>query len=138
MSRFNRGLFSSASQHWATPHELLSVLNEEFHFNDDPCPLFGDERYDDGLSRPWGTRTYINPPYGSAITAWVKKAVEEAGKGKLVVALLPARTDTRWFHDYVMKATELRFLRGRLKFGGSRNSAPFPSMVVVWNGCNRE
>lgn len=125
----NRGLFSSASQHWATPADLYRELDREFSFNDDPCPLNSQE---DGLERPWGSLTYVNPPYGRAITAWIKKAYDESRDGKLVVCLLPSRTDTAWFHEYVMKATEIRFLRGRLKFGEAKNSAPFPSMIVIF------
>ena len=126
----NRGLFSSASQHWATPRDLYNVLNKEFDFNDDPCPL---EPKDDGLSREWGSRTYCNPPYGREITKWLNKAYMESLKGKLVVCLIPSRTDTRWWHEYVMFAKEIRFLRGRLKFGNAKNSAPFPSAVVVFS-----
>lgn len=125
----NRGLFTSASQHWATPGELYKALDAEFNFNDDPCPLFASA---DGLSREWGERTYCNPPYGKHITAWLKKAYEESQKGKLVVCLIPSRTDTKWWHDYAMKAAEIRFLRGRLRFGDSKNSAPFPSAIVVF------
>ena len=128
------GMFSSSSEHWATPKVLFQVLDAEFHFNDDPCPLHGVE---DGLSREWGSSTFINPPYGKAIVAWMKKALEESQKGKLVVCLVPSRTDTRWWHDNVMKATEIRFLKGRLKFGDSKNSAPFPSVVVIFRPAAR-
>jgi len=124
-----RGLFTSGRVHWATPKELYDSLNAEFHFTDDPCPLHSQE---DGLTRPWGVSTFVNPPYGREIGKWMKKAVAEAGIGKLVVCLIPSRTDTQWWHDYVMTATEIRFLRGRLKFGDSMNSAPFPSAVVVF------
>jgi len=125
----NRGLFTSASSHWSTPPELLLSLWLEFDLNYDPCPLYADF---DGLAQDWGTRTYVNPPYGREIIKWVKKAYEESLKGKLVVCLLPSRTDTQWWHEYVMKATEIRFLRGRLKFGGSTNAAPFPSAIVIF------
>lgn len=77
---------------------------------------------------------YCNPPYGREIGLWVKKAYEESLSGQLVVMLLPARTDTKWFHDYILGKAEIRFVRGRLKFGDSNNSAPFPSMVIVYNG----
>jgi len=127
----NQGLFSSASMHWSTPKDLYAELDNEFHFNDDPCPLYATE---DGLSRSWGTSTYVNPPYGRQITAWIKKGYEESLLGKVIVMLIPSRTDTRWWHNYVMKATEIRFLRGRLKFGEAKNSAPFPSAVVVFKG----
>jgi hypothetical protein len=127
---FNRGLFTSASGHWETPAELYDELYKEFEFNDDPCPI---NPKDDGLSRDWGTRTFLNPPYGREIGKWLKKAYEQTKKGKMTVCLVPSRTDTKWWHDYVMQATEIRFLRGRLKFSGSKNSAPFPSAVVVFN-----
>lgn len=128
-----KGLFTSASQHWSTPKDLYEVLNTEFHFNDDPCPLNGSG----GLDREWGSRTFCNPPYGKTITKWLSKAYVESLKGKLVVCLIPSRTDTRWWHEYVMKASEIRFLKGRLKFGDSKNSAPFPSAIIVF-GCSQE
>jgi hypothetical protein len=124
----NKGLFTSVSVHWATPVEVYQTLDAEFHFNDDPCPLHGNG----GLSREWGTSTYCNPPYGREITKWLDKAYSEAQKGKTVVCLIPSRTDTRWWHEIVMKATEIRFLKGRLRFGDSKNSAPFPSAIVVF------
>lgn len=127
----NMGLFSSASCHWSTPKKLYEALDAEFHFNDDPCPLHAME---DGLSRSWGGQTYMNPPYGREIGKWLQKAYQESQLGKLVVCLIPSRTDTRWWHEYVMKANEIRFLRGRLKFGNSHNSAPFPSAVVIFDG----
>ena len=125
----NKGLFSSASQHWATPKELYDALDTEFHFNDDPCPLHS---VFDRLNGDWGTRTFMNPPYGNEIGKWLKRAYEESQKGKTVVCLIPSRTETRWWHDYVMKASEIRFLRGRLKFGGSKVNAPFPSAIVIF------
>ncbi len=127
----NKGLFSSASIHWATPGDLYIELDREFQFNDDPCPLHSN---DNGLLRPWGSRVYVNPPYGKEITKWLRKAYQESLEGKFVVCLIPSRTDTKWWHDYVMKAREIRFLRGRLKFGNSRNSAPFPSAIVIFQG----
>ena len=126
-----KGLFTSASQHWSTPEELYEDLDQEFNFNDDPCPLHSKV---DGLSRDWGTSTYCNPPYGRVLGKWLGKAQLESLKGKTIVCLIPSRTDTRWWHDYVMKAREIRFLRGRLKFGNSKNSAPFPSAIVVFRG----
>ena len=125
----NKGLFSSASIHWSTPIELYDDLNCEFGFNDDPCPLHSSA---DRLNTEWGSCTFMNPPYGSEITKWIKKAYEESLKGKTIVCLIPSRTDTRWWHEYVMKAQEIRFLRGRLKFGNSCNSAPFPSCIAVF------
>lgn len=138
-------LFSSASEEWETPQELFDRLNSIYHFNLDPastdenakCSLHFT-RQDDGLSKNWGGyRVFCNPPYGRGIGKWVQKAWEESRKpGTLVVMLLPARTDTRWFHDYCMKGS-VKFIRGRLKFGKSRNSAPFPSMIVIFGGENQ-
>lgn len=130
----NKALFSSCSPHWNTPTDLYAFLDSEFHFNDDPCPSGGIF----GLDREWGTRTYCNPPYGRYVGAWIEKGIEEARKKKVIVFLLPARTDTAWFHDLVLpNAKEIRFLRGRLYFtrpDGSSGRAPFPSMIVVFNG----
>ena len=126
----NKGLFSSACEHWETPRDVYRVLDAEFHFNDDPCPLNPNC---DGLKKDWGTTTFCNPPYGNKITFWIRKGYEESQKGKIVVFLIPSRTDTRWWHDYVMKASEIRFIKGRLKFSGSKNSAPFPSAIVVFS-----
>lgn len=128
MKRNYRGLFSSTSSHWVTPKDLYEALDREFSFNDDPCPLGGEG----GLDRPWGTRVYCNPPYGREITKWLERAYQESVRGKIVVCLIPSRTDTRWWHDYVMKAKEIRFIKGRLKFGEAKNSAPFPSAVVIF------
>ena len=90
----------------------------------------------DGLSISWGARNFCNPPY-SDIARWVTKAHREALSGKLVVLLIPSRTDTRWWHDFIMLADEIRFIKGRLKFDDHKNSAPFPSAVVVFNGGNK-
>jgi len=128
MALLNKGLFTSASQHWATPKNVYQALDAEFQFTDDPCPLHGDG----GLDREWGSSTYVNPPYGREITAWIKKAYGEAMKGKTIVCLIPSRTDTRWWHDYVMKANEIRFLRGRLRFNDCKTPAPFPSAIAIF------
>lgn len=124
---FNKVMFSSASDHWSTPGDVYYFLDREFVFDDDPCPIGGK----DGFNREWGKRCFVNPPY-SKIKDWVKKCYEEAQNGKIIVMLIPSRTDTRWWHDYVMKAKEIRFIKGRLKFGGSKNSAPFPSCIVIF------
>ena len=85
-----------------------------------------------------GGVVWCNPPYGREIGLWVKKAYESAHEsGGIVVMLIPARTDTKWFHDYVLHRAEIRFIAGRLKFGGAKNSAPFPSMVVIFRGAGR-
>ena len=123
-------MFSSASQHWTTPEDTYADLDEEFHFTLDPCPLHADF---DGLAIPWVGSVFVNPPYGkgNVIAPWIKKGYEAALAGATVVMLLPSRTDTRWWHDYVMQG-EIRFIKGRLKFGGAKNSAPFPSAVVIF------
>jgi len=115
---------------WRTPISLYNELNKEFHFNFDPCP---NNPEFDGLSVEWGGRNFVNPPYGRTIGLWLKKGFEEWQKGKLVVFLIPSRTDTIWWHDFVMKATEIRFIEGRLKFSEYHNSAPFPSCIVVFD-----
>jgi hypothetical protein len=123
----NRAVFSSASDRWATPRSVYDALHSEFGFNFDPCPLDGVQ---DGLASEWdGKRVFCNPPYGPGIGEWLKRGLE----AELAVFLIPARTDTRWFHDIVLPhAREIRFLRGRLKFGEAKKDAPFPSMVVVF------
>lgn len=120
--------FSSATDHWSTPKEVYDALNVEFKFDFDPCPLGS---VGGGLECDWGLSNFVNPPY-SDIRNWVAKSYEESRRERLVVLLIPSRTDTRWWHDYVMKADEIRFIKGRLKFGGSKNSAPFPSCIVVF------
>lgn len=130
MKKF-KGLMTSLSPHWATPKGLYDTLFQEFNFDFDPCPLCDNPSYD-GLSCRWGNRNYINPPYGRSIGLWIKRAYEVAQGGGLCVMLLPARTDTRWWHDYCMKADEIRWIKGRLKFGDAKNSAPFPSCIVIF------
>lgn len=121
---------------WETPKELFDELNKEFKFADfDPCPL---DYTVDGLTLDWPDRTFVNPPYSRLRSTrkygkgWMEKADEEVKKGKLVVCLIPARTDTVWFHEYVViPKHEVRFLRKRLRFSGSTQNAPFPSLVVI-------
>jgi len=135
-------LFSSENEEWETPVDFYNELNKEVKFNLDPCALPNNakcEKFftpsDDGLSQNWeGYVAFCNPPYGRKIYDWVKKCYEESRKENTrVVMLIPARTDTKYFHEFIYhKAKEIRFIRGRLKFGGSKNSAPFPSMVVVF------
>lgn len=133
--------FSSKSNEWATPKDFFKKLNKEFLFTLDPCATPENakcKKYfteaDDGLAQSWDNeRVFCNPPYGRGIKDWVKKASE--AKGGVVVLLIPARTDTSYFHDYIYNSgAQIRFLRGRLKFGDAKNSAPFPSMVVIFNG----
>ncbi len=114
---------------WKTPKEVFDKLDSEFHFDFDPCP--SNPNFD-GLGVEWGHSNFVNPPYGREIGKWIKKGFEEAQKGKRVVFLIPSRTDTAWWHDYVMKAEEIRFIRGRLRFDGSSQGAPFPSAIAVF------
>ena len=131
--------FSSKSNEWSTPPDYFNVLNKEFNFTLDPCctrkSAKCDKFYtleDDGLSKDWSNEiVFMNPPYGREIKNWIKKAYEESLKGAIVVCLVPARTDTIYWHEYCMKG-EVRFIKGRLKFSG-KNSAPFPSALVVFS-----
>ena len=134
------------SVEWETPQDLFDELDAEFHFTLDPCASHENakcEKYytkeEDGLSKSWSSeRVFMNPPYGKALNKWVRKAYMEIRKiegAEIVVGLLPVRSDTRWFHDWIYHKAEFRLLKGRLKFKGSngtRNSATFPSMIVVW------
>jgi site-specific DNA-methyltransferase (adenine-specific) len=137
-------LFSSATDEWATPPAFFAKLNRLYGFTLDPCATpenatcslyFTKEQ--DGLKQDWGThRAFCNPPYGRQIGAWARKCFEASQKGALVVLFVPARTDTRWFHDWVMGKAAIRFYRGRFKFGDADTGAPFPSMLAVY-GDNR-
>ena len=124
--------YSSATEEWATPTDVFADLNAEFHFDFDPCPLGGTVDGTAPLFVEWrGRRVFCNPPYGPGIRPFLERGLE----AEVAVFLIPARTDTRWFHDVVLPhAKEIRFVRGRLKFGGAKNSAPFPSMIVVFEG----
>ena len=121
--------FSSQRLDWKTPKAVYQVLDAEFGFDFDPCPA---NPAFDGLAVEWGGASYCNPPYGREIPKWIKKGYGEHKKGKTVVFLIPSRTDTKWWHDYIMKADEIRFIKGRLKFDDSENSAPFPSAIVIF------
>jgi hypothetical protein len=132
----NRVVFSSQSVEHPTPKNLYEKLDSEFHFDFDPCPLGGTQ---DGLARlltPWiGRRVFCNPPYGRGIKDWLERAPE----AELAVFLLPAKTDTKWFHALVLPiAQEIRFIKGRLKFGGAKFNAPFPSMIVIFTSGEKE
>lgn len=116
---------------WRTPKAFYEELDKEFHFSFDPCPV--NPQFD-GLAVEWGGANFVNPPYGREIGKWIKKGYEESLKGRVVVFLIPSRTDTKWWHDYIMKADEIRFIKGRLKFDDCKNPAPFPSAVVVFRG----
>ena len=132
--------FSSETDLWATPQDTFDALNAEFGpFDVDVCAVAGNAKCarfytpeTDGLAQDWApSRCWMNPPYGRTIARWMCKAWEESMRGATVVCLVPARTDTAWWHDYAMKG-QIRFLRGRLKFGNAKHSAPFPSAVVVF------
>ena len=136
-------MFSSATCEWSTPKAFFDSLNAEFCFTLDPCA--NDENHKcekyftkeiDGLSQTWAKEiVFCNPPYGREIKWWIKKCFEEVffGHCPCAVALVPARTDTSWFHEFIYKKAEIRFIKGRLFFGDSlKNHAPFPSMVVVF------
>lgn len=134
-------LFSSRSEEWETPREFFAALDAEFHFDLDACATKQNrkcERFftkeDDALTQPWTGNVWCNPPYGKDISKWVHKATcEIRGDADVIVMLIHARTDTRWFHEYLYRKpnVELRFVRGRLKFGGSKYNAPFPSMLAI-------
>lgn len=132
--------FSSKTDLHETPKEFFDKLNEEFHFEIDVCALPSNakcQKYftpeQNGLEQDWKGICWMNPPYGREIGKWMKKAYESSLSGATVVCLVPSRTDTQWWHNYAMKG-EIRFIKGRLKFGGAKNSAPFPSAVVIFYG----
>lgn len=132
--------FSSKDNTWETPQDFFDKLNEEFSFTLDVCAVDTTakcERYFtpevDGLAQDWGQEIcWMNPPYGREIKKWVEKAYKASLNGATVVCLVPSRTDTNWWHDYIVHADEVRFIKGRLKFGGAKNSAPFPSAVAIF------
>ena len=136
-------MFSSKTDSWATPQYFFDDLNKAWNFDIDVCAdehnakcktFFSKEQ--DGLKQEWIGTCFMNPPYGKEIGKWVKKAYEESvTKSCVVVALLPARVDTKWFHQYIYNRENVfvEFLKGRLKFEDSKNSAPFPSMIVYFN-----
>ena len=138
----NKGLMTSNTDEWATPISFYQELDREFHFTLDPCSTKENHKCDkyytkedDGLNKSWGGEiVYVNPPYGKEISKWTEKAYNENLKGATIVLLLPARTDTRWFHNFIYKKHEIRFIKGRLKFNDGKQGAPFPSMVVVMKG----
>ena len=139
----NTALYSSRTDEWSTPQYVFDKLDDEFHFTVDAAASKDNakcERYFDktvnGLAQSWaGETVWCNPPYGRKIGAWLRKALTESrNPGTTVVMLVHARTDTAWFHQYVYHRAEIRFLRGRLKFGGAEYNAPFPSMVVIYRG----
>lgn len=132
---------SSKKQDWETPLDFFNALDLEFNFELDVCAsaenaLCADyfTEQDDCLVQDWGARfCFMNPPYGRDLKNFIAKAYEESAKGATVVCLIPARTDTSYWHDYIFKyAADIRFIRGRLKFGNCKTAAPFPSAVVIF------
>jgi len=126
-------MFSSASGDWETPDDLYCVLDQEFHFTMDASSRKeGFNAFEDA----WEGNVYVNPPYGPDIWYWLERGWTEIrnAHAKIIVWLLPARTDTRWFHEHVLGQSEIRFIRGRLRFKGAKSSAPFPSMIVIFRG----
>jgi phage N-6-adenine-methyltransferase len=137
--------FSSRSDEWPTPEWFFNALNERFHFTLDPCATQENAkckryftRLENGLAQDWrGHTVFMNPPYGREIGLWMKKAFDSSNEGVTVVCLVPARTDTKWWHAYAVKG-DVTFLQGRLKFGNASASAPFPSAVVVFRPPQRK
>jgi phage N-6-adenine-methyltransferase len=136
--------FSSKTDMWSTPQSFFTKYDEKYNFNLDVCASEDNAKCakyftetDNGLQQEWEGVCWMNPPYGREIIKWMKKAYESSLNGATVVCLVPARTDTTWWHEYAMKGT-IEFIRGRLKFGNSKNSAPFPSAIVVFNGGRNE
>ena len=138
---FNRVHFSSLVTDVATPQALFDALNSEFGFTMDVCASADNAKCEvymalsdsfSALARPWEGTCWMNPPYGRHIGKWLEKAFDSARLGATVVCLIPSRTDTRWWHKFVMRAEEIRFIKGRLKFGGMKQNCPFPSAIVVF------
>ena len=135
-----KGLYTSNSDEWETPQDFFDRLNDEFHFTLDPCST--DEnakcakhytKEQDGLSQDWtGETVFCNPPYGREQVKWVRNCYEHFIGGGTAVLLIPARTDTKVFHEYIYGKAEIRFVKGRLHFNGSKWNAPFPSMIVIY------
>jgi site-specific DNA-methyltransferase (adenine-specific) len=140
------GLMTSLTDQWATPQNLFDDLDAKHNFTLDVCASSWNhkcERYfdieTDGLLQDWKQEVcWMNPPYGRSIGLWMRKAFEASQLGATVVCLVPARTDTAWWHDYAMTADEIRFIKGRLKFDDQKNPAPFPSAILVFRGLNQE
>lgn len=140
----NRAVFSSNSDEWATPQDIFDQLDSEFHFTLDPCATAENHKCDkyytaaeNGLEKSWGgEHVFLNPPY-SQIGKWVAKAWKEGTKeNTVVVMLIPSRTDTKYFHNYILHRSEIRFVQGRLRFSNAEMNAPFPSMIVIFRGAN--
>ena len=140
--------FSMESNEWETPQDLYNKLDEEFSFTLDPCASPSNAKHDNfytksdnGLTKNWSKDVvFMNPPYGREIPKWIQKAYEESLRGAIVVCLIPSRTDTRYWHEFIFPYAEIRFIKGRLKFGGNQKgsgAAPFPSAIVIFKGGNK-
>jgi site-specific DNA-methyltransferase (adenine-specific) len=126
-----QAIFSKKSDDWSTPEKVYDALNQEFDFDFDPCPLQSTEKL--GLLERWGRRVFCNPPYSNIENFLEKGLIEmENGNTDVIVYLLPSRTGTKWFHRLVKDKAEIRWIRGRLKFGGSKINAPFDSMIAIY------
>ena len=136
----NKGLFTSNTSEWETPPDLFDSLNKEFQFTLDPCST--DEnakcqkhytKKQNGLLQDWsGETVFCNPPYGREMVNWIRKCYDHFVGGGTAILLIPARTDTQAFHEYIYGKAEIRFIRGRIRFVGSKWNAPFPSMIVIY------
>lgn len=136
----NPVLFSFRTEEWSTPPHVFAELNKEFNFTLDPCATSQNAtckayytKHENGLAKDWGNNiVFCNPPYGNAIIDWARKCYDASKRGATVVMLVPSRTDTRWFHNYVYGKAEIRFVKGRLKFGDGTQAAPFPSLIAIY------
>ncbi len=144
--RTNRAVFSSVSKEWATPKVFFQALDAEFNFTLDVCASPKNAKCDrffdaplNGLLQPWAPEVcWLNPPYGGGMDKWIRKAFEESRRGATVVCLVPARTDTIWWHEYALKAEEIRFIKGRLRFDDGTGRATFPSVLIIFRGHRSE
>lgn len=142
----NRVHFESKTPEWETPQDLFNELDREFHFTLDVASTHENTKCEkhytaeeDGLSQEWSGVVWCNPPYGKQVKKWIKKAYEEFAKHKnTIVMLLPARTDTLWFHNYILGKAEVRFIKGRLRFNNVSTDAPFPNMIVIYKEKQKE
>jgi len=132
-------LFSSKSGEWGTPQDLFEAQNARWGFTLDVCATAENAKCgsfftkeDDGLQQTWSGVCWMNPPYGKGISLWMEKAVKSCEQGAIVICLVPSRTDTKWWHTYAMRG-EIEFVRGRLRYGGFKHRAPFPSSIIVFH-----
>ena len=141
----NNLMFSHKSEEWVTPQDLFDGLNSEFNFTLDVCSTHENAKCakhftkdEDGLLQDWkGETVWCNPPYGRKMVKWIQKCAEHGRNGWIAVLLIPARTDTKAFHEYIYGRAEIRFIKGRLKFSGQKNNAPFPSMIVIFGNSEK-